>query len=143
MELYAPSPSGCGGPGMGQCRKLRTDGFGQQRLLQHTGRSDDRDQRGNRGSPLGNQVGEYRRRRDLTSAPLVVRDAVIIGNAGDYFGVRGWIKAFDSTTGQELWRGYSTGPDSDAGIGPSFRPLYPDDQGKDLGVSTWPPLGWQ
>ena len=73
----------------------------------------------------------------------MVRVVVTIGNAGDEFGPRGWIKALDRTTGRELWRRYSTGPDADVGIGPSFQPLYRDNRGEDLGVSTWPPLAWQ
>jgi lanthanide-dependent methanol dehydrogenase len=28
-------------------------------------------------------------------------------------------------------------------IGPDFHPFYPSDQGKDLGVSTWPPDAWR
>ena len=38
---------------------------------------------------------------------------------------------------------YSTGPDKDVLIGPSFKPFYPSDRGTDLGVKTWPPHGWQ
>jgi lanthanide-dependent methanol dehydrogenase len=79
----------------------------------------------------------------LTSPPLVVGDSIIIGSAGDSFGARGWIKALDRKSGRELWRRYSTGPDAEVGIGPSFRPLYQDNRGTDLGVSTWPPLAWQ
>jgi PQQ-dependent dehydrogenase (methanol/ethanol family) len=35
------------------------------------------------------------------------------------------------------WTAYSTGPDSAVLIGPRFKPFYPKDKGKDLGVSTW------
>src|SRR4051794_5055829 len=79
----------------------------------------------------------------LGSAPLVVGSAIVIGNAGDDFGARGWIKALDRDSGQELWRKYSTGPDSDVGVGPSFQPYYGTDKGSDLGVASWPPDAWQ
>jgi PQQ-dependent dehydrogenase (methanol/ethanol family) len=58
-------------------------------------------------------------------------------------GVRGWVTALATDNGQVAWKAYSTGPDADVLIGPNFKPFYPQDQGKDLGVSTWPPDAWQ
>ena len=43
----------------------------------------------------------------ITSAPLVVKGQVIVGPSGGEFGVRGYIKAFDTETGKELWTTYS------------------------------------
>ena len=40
----------------------------------------------------------------FTVAPLVVKDKVIVGSAGGEFGVRGFLAAFDATTGKEVWR---------------------------------------
>ena len=37
-----------------------------------------------------------------------------------------------------VWRAWSTGPDSDVKIGPAFHAFYAKDQGKDLGVTSWP-----
>jgi glucose dehydrogenase len=79
----------------------------------------------------------------LGSAPLVVGNVVVIGNAGDDFGARGWIKALDRESGQELWRKYSTGPDSEVGIDSSFQPYYGTDKGPDRGVGSWPPDAWR
>ena len=42
-----------------------------------------------------------------------------------------------------VWKAYSTGPDTDVLIGPEFKPFYPQDRGKDLGVTTWPAGAWQ
>jgi lanthanide-dependent methanol dehydrogenase len=42
-----------------------------------------------------------------------------------------------------VWTAYSTGPDADCRIGPDFKPFYPQDRGKDLGVTTWPPGQWK
>jgi len=89
------------------------------------------------------QSADFGAGETLGSAPLVVGKVVVIGNAGDDFGVRGWIKALDRDSGQELWRKYSTGSDADVGIGPSFQPFYPSDKATDLGTASWPPDAWQ
>lgn len=39
-----------------------------------------------------------------TSAPLVVKDKVIVGTSGGDDGVRGFVAAFDAKTGKEAWR---------------------------------------
>lgn len=39
-----------------------------------------------------------------TSAPLVVKDKVIVGTSGGDDGVRGFVAAFDTVTGKEAWR---------------------------------------
>ncbi|MDB5684191.1 MAG: alcohol dehydrogenase [Sphingomonas bacterium] len=43
----------------------------------------------------------------ITGAPRVVKDMVIIGNGGAEFGVRGYVTAYDSTTGAKKWRFYT------------------------------------
>ena len=40
----------------------------------------------------------------ITGAPRVVGDAVVIGNGGAEYGVRGYVTAYDTETGAELWR---------------------------------------
>ncbi|HEY7501490.1 MAG TPA: PQQ-binding-like beta-propeller repeat protein, partial [Vicinamibacterales bacterium] len=40
----------------------------------------------------------------MTLAPLVIKDKVIIGTAGGEFGIRGFIAAYDASTGKEAWR---------------------------------------
>jgi len=89
------------------------------------------------------QLGDIRKGETMTMAPLVVKDKVLVGNSGGEFGVRGWITALDAATGKQVWRAYSTGPDSDVLIGADFRPYYPMDRGKDLGVTSWPPDAWK
>jgi len=39
-----------------------------------------------------------------THAPLVVKDKVIMGQAGGEYGIQGYISAFDAKTGAEVWR---------------------------------------
>ncbi|MEJ6022060.1 methanol/ethanol family PQQ-dependent dehydrogenase [Ramlibacter sp. PS4R-6] len=89
------------------------------------------------------KLGEIKKGESMTMAPLVVKDKVLVGNSGGEFGVRGWLKALDAATGKVAWTAYSTGPDKDVLIGPNFKPFYPQDQGTDLGVKTWPADAWK
>jgi len=89
------------------------------------------------------KLGEINAGETMTMAPIVVKDKVLVGNSGGEFGVRGWLTALDANTGQIAWRAYNTGPDSEVLIGPDFKPFYSQDQGKDLGVDTWPPDAWK
>jgi PQQ-dependent dehydrogenase (methanol/ethanol family) len=89
------------------------------------------------------KLGDINRGETITMAPLVVKDKVLVGNSGGEFGVRGWIAALDAKSGKIVWRAYSTGPDADCLIGPNFKPFYKQDQGKDLGVESWPPDAWK
>jgi quinohemoprotein ethanol dehydrogenase len=43
----------------------------------------------------------------ITGAPRVIDGRVIIGNTGGEFGVRGYVAAYDSDNGKELWRFYT------------------------------------
>ena len=43
----------------------------------------------------------------ITGAPRVVKGKVIIGNGGAEYGVRGYITAYDTETGQQAWRFYT------------------------------------
>jgi PQQ-dependent dehydrogenase (methanol/ethanol family) len=88
-------------------------------------------------------LGDINKGETITMAPLVVKDKVLVGNSGGEMGVRGWVTALSTDNGQIVWKAYNTGPDTDVLIGPHFAPFYPQDQGKDLGVSTWPPDAWQ
>ena len=89
------------------------------------------------------RLGDVAQGQSMTMAPLVVHNKVLVGNSGGEFGVRGWLAALDTASGKLLWRAYSTGPDRDVLIGPDFKPFYAQDQGHDMGVSTWPPEGWK
>jgi len=88
------------------------------------------------------QLGNIAVGETITMAPLVADGKVYVGNSGGEMGVRGWFVALDENTGKLIWKAYGTGPDKDVLIGPEFKPHYPSDQGKDLGVSSWPPQAW-
>jgi PQQ-dependent dehydrogenase (methanol/ethanol family) len=89
------------------------------------------------------QLGDINKGETMTMAPLVVKGKVLVGNSGGEMGVRGWLTALDAASGKIVWRAYSTGPDADVLIGANFKPYYAQDQGKDLGVSSWPPDAWK
>ena len=40
----------------------------------------------------------------IRGAPLVVNRSVVIGIAGDEFGIRGFLAAYDVSTGQQQWK---------------------------------------
>lgn len=83
-------------------------------------------------------LGNPRTGMTMTGAPIIVGDKVIVGNAGGENGIRGWVTGLNLNTGAQVWRAYSTGPDADVLLGPSFHAFYPKDQGVDLGLTTWP-----
>jgi len=88
-------------------------------------------------------LGDIAMGQSITMAPLVVKGKVLVGNSGGEFGVRGWLTALDATTGKQVWRAYSTGPDKDVRIGAAFKPFYAQDRATDLGVRTWPAEAWK
>jgi len=87
-----------------------------------------------------------------TSAPIVVKNMVLVGVSGAEFGVRGRVTAYDINNGKQIWRAYSTGPDNEilvdpektmelgkpVGVNTSLK-TWEGDQWKTGGGSTW---GW-
>ena len=53
------------------------------------------------------QVADSMLGYSLTSAPLVVKDKVLVGITGGEFGARGFLDAYDAATGRRLWRWYA------------------------------------
>jgi PQQ-dependent dehydrogenase (methanol/ethanol family) len=89
------------------------------------------------------KVGDIHQGETTTGAAFIVKDKVFVGDAGGELGVRGRLTALDLKTGKILWRAFNSGSDADALIGPGFKPFYPKDQGKDLGITTWTPGQWK
>jgi alcohol dehydrogenase (cytochrome c) len=57
------------------------------------------------GKELWNvQIADYKNQYAMTVAPLAVKDKVITGVAGGEHGVRGFLAAYDASTGKEVWR---------------------------------------
>src|SRR5678816_3495872 len=89
------------------------------------------------------KVADLTRGETMTMAPIVVKGKVIVGSSGGEMGVRGWLAAIDASTGKEVWRGYNTGSDRDMKVGSRFKAFYPQDNGKDLGLTSWPGETWK
>lgn len=77
-----------------------------------------------------------------TSAPMVVKDKVIVGISGGEFGVQGHVTAYDVKSGKMMWRGYSTGPDSQTLMSPKTTHLGKS-VGTDSGIKTWQGDQWK
>ena len=89
------------------------------------------------------KLGDINLGESITMAPIVAKGTVIVGNSGGEFGVRGWLAGLDAATGKLKWKAHHTGPDKDVLIGSNFKPYYSQDQGKDLGVKSWPGELWK
>ena len=50
-----------------------------------------------------------------TLAPIAVRDKIIVGVSGGEFGIRGFIDAYDATTGKRAWRFWTVPSKEDPG----------------------------
>jgi lanthanide-dependent methanol dehydrogenase len=78
-----------------------------------------------------------------TSAPVVVKDKVLVGISGGEFGVRGSITAYNLKDGTKAWRAYSMGPDSDTLLDPEKTTVLGKPVGKDSGTATWEGEQWK
>ncbi len=78
-----------------------------------------------------------------TSAPMVVKDKVYVGISGGEFGVRCHVTAYDLASGEQAWRGYSMGPDSDILLDPEKTTHLGKPVGKDSGTNTWKGDQWK
>ena len=78
-----------------------------------------------------------------TSAPMVIKNAVLIGNSGAEFGVVGHVTAYDTKSGKLLWRANSVGPDSDTLMDPEKTTALGKPVGKDSGIATWEGDQWK
>jgi alcohol dehydrogenase (cytochrome c) len=69
-----------------------------------------------------------------TSAPLVVKDKVLVGTSGGDDGVRGFLAAFDAETGKETWRFWTIPAPGEKGS-----ESWPGDLYLHGGGTTWMP----
>lgn len=78
------------------------------------------------------KVGEPSEGYSITSAPLAVKDSIVIGVSGAEFAIRGFIDAYDAKTGSLKWRFYTT-----PGPGEFGHDTWKNDAWKKGGGSTW------
>ncbi|HEX4167232.1 MAG TPA: PQQ-dependent dehydrogenase, methanol/ethanol family [Bryobacteraceae bacterium] len=69
-----------------------------------------------------------------TSAPLVIKDKVLVGTSGGDDGVRGFVAAFDAKTGAECWRFWTIPAPGEFGS-----ESWPGDMYLRGGATTWMP----
>ncbi len=77
-------------------------------------------------------AADYHQAYTFTVAPLVVKNAVIVGTSGGEYGVRGFVDAYDATTGARLWR-FDTVP----GPGQPGHETWTGDSWKAGGAPAW------
>lgn len=77
-----------------------------------------------------------------TATVLPIKDKVIVGISGGEYGVRGSVTAYDMESGEQVWRAYSMGPDSDILMDPDETTHLGEPVGKDSGTNTWEGDQW-
>ena len=78
-----------------------------------------------------------------TSAPLVVKDKVLVGVSGGEFGVQGHMTAYNIKDGSVAWRAYSEGPDDQLLFDPDKTMAMGKPVGKDSSLKTWEGDQWK
>ncbi|MCO4318181.1 methanol/ethanol family PQQ-dependent dehydrogenase [Phyllobacterium sp. 21LDTY02-6] len=78
-----------------------------------------------------------------TSAPMVVKDKVIVGISGGEFGVRGALTAYNIKDGKQAWRAWSMGSDEETLIDPEKTTELGKPVGKDSSTKTWEGDQWK
>jgi len=87
------------------------------------------------GDPSKGQTG--------TSAPMVVKDKVLVGISGGEFGVQCHVTAYDLKTGKQVWRAFSEGPDNELLVDPEKTTDLGKPIGKDSSLKTWQGDQWK
>jgi alcohol dehydrogenase (cytochrome c) len=77
---------------------------------------------------------DWNKNYGATAAPLVVNDKVIVGTSGGDDGVRGFVAAYDATTGKLVWRFWTI-----PGPGEFGSDSWPGDMYLHGGGTTWMP----
>ncbi len=78
-----------------------------------------------------------------TSAPLVVKDKVLVGISGGEFGIRGRMTAYNIKDGSKAWEGFSSGPDSDLLVDTAKTTNMGEPIGANSSLKTWQGEQWK
>jgi lanthanide-dependent methanol dehydrogenase len=78
-----------------------------------------------------------------TSAPVVIKDKVLVGISGGEFGVQCHVTAYDLKTGRQVWRAFSEGPDDQLLVDPVKTTELGKPIGKDSSLKTWQGDQWK
>jgi PQQ-dependent dehydrogenase (methanol/ethanol family) len=89
----------------------------------------------NNGDPAKGETG--------TSAPMVIKDKVLVGLSGGEFGVQCRMTAYDLKTGQLAWKAFSEGPDDQILVDPVKTTELGKPVGRDSSLKTWQGDQWK
>jgi len=87
--------------------------------------------------------GDPKKGETGTSAPMVIKDKVLVGISGGEFGVQCHVSAYDLKTGNRVWRAYSEGPDNQILIDPAKTTELGRVVGADSSLKTWQGDQWK
>jgi len=88
------------------------------------------------------QNGDPKKGETMTSAPMVVKDKVIVGISGGEFGVQGRVTAYNLKDGSMAWKAFSVGPDDQVLFDANTTELGKK-VGKDSSLATWQGDQWK
>jgi len=87
--------------------------------------------------------GDPKKGETGTSAPLVVKDKILVGISGGEFGVQCRMTAYDVNTGKVAWKAFSEGPDDQLLVDPQKTTEHGKPIGKDSSLKTWQGDQWK
>ena len=87
--------------------------------------------------------GDPKKGETGTSAPMVVKDKVLVGISGGEFGVPCHVTAYNLSDGKMVWRAYSSGPDSQIMVDPQKTTELGKPVGADSSLKTWQGDQWK
>ena len=77
-------------------------------------------------------VADYKTGHAITVAPLAVKDKILVGIAGGEFGIRGFVDAYEASTGRQAWRFWTVPAKGEAG-----NETWAGDSWKTGAATTW------
>jgi lanthanide-dependent methanol dehydrogenase len=87
--------------------------------------------------------GDPKKGETGTSAPMIVKDKVLVGISGGEFGVPCHVTAYNISDGKMVWRGYSSGPDNQILVDPQKTTELGKPVGADSSLKTWQGDQWK
>ena len=78
-----------------------------------------------------------------TSAPLVVKDKVLVGISGGEFGIQGRMTAYNIADGSKAWTAYTSGPDDMIKFDPNKTTVLGKPVGANSSLATWKGDQWK
>ena len=87
--------------------------------------------------------GDPKKGETGTSAPMIVKDKVLVGISGGEFGVQCHLTAYNVSDGKLVWRAYSGGPDSQLLVDPQKTTEHGKPIGTDSSLKTWQGDQWK